>query len=140
MFGVTAASRNTRFQAARYCLTWTRLAPLCGDVVRAAGSKADDDAHRPRRIGMDYRWNGYGLVAPSCARMGSRRKFNQQTCSCSCRPAQPFQALEKIVVDVATYITGITRFASDAKPTRCCHRLANNVSLMLSGDRAGQSE
>jgi hypothetical protein len=27
VFGVTAASRNTRFQAARYALTWAGLAP-----------------------------------------------------------------------------------------------------------------
>jgi hypothetical protein len=27
VFGVTAASRNTRFQAARYSLTWAGLAP-----------------------------------------------------------------------------------------------------------------
>ena len=27
MFGVTAASRNTRFQAARYGFTWAGLAP-----------------------------------------------------------------------------------------------------------------
>ena len=27
VFGVTAASRNTRFQAVRYDLTWTGLAP-----------------------------------------------------------------------------------------------------------------
>jgi hypothetical protein len=27
VFGVTAASRNTRFQAARYGLTWAGLAP-----------------------------------------------------------------------------------------------------------------
>jgi hypothetical protein len=27
VFGVAAASRNTRFQAARYDLTWTGLAP-----------------------------------------------------------------------------------------------------------------
>jgi hypothetical protein len=27
VFGVTAASRNTRFQAARYGLTWVGLAP-----------------------------------------------------------------------------------------------------------------
>jgi hypothetical protein len=27
VFGVTAASRNTRFQAARYGITWTGLAP-----------------------------------------------------------------------------------------------------------------
>jgi hypothetical protein len=66
VFGVTAASRNTRFQAARYGLTWVGLAPTdrasfawrlpSFDHLVGAGKQGgrDGDTERLRRFKVDH--------------------------------------------------------------------------------------
>ena len=51
VFGITAASRNTRFQAARYGLTWAGLAPADRASFAGAFPYSITSSARTSRIG-----------------------------------------------------------------------------------------
>jgi hypothetical protein len=67
VFGVTAASRNTRFQAARYGLTWTGLAPAdrASFAWRLPSLDHPDCWHtRPSNLVAEkrHRWTSWALI------------------------------------------------------------------------------
>ena len=62
VFGITAASRNTRFQAARYGLTWAGLAPANRASFAGAFSYSITSSARASSMG--------GMVRPSARAVG----------------------------------------------------------------------